>query len=66
MPKPLTNEFGTINADLSAVNREGRTLSRETMAAIAEDYRGANRIHKPFLLLMWIDVKNGNRKNWEN
>ena len=62
--KPLTNEYGTIHSNLSVTLPDGRIISRERMQEHADNSRGANRIHKPFILLMWIDCKNGYRSNW--
>ena len=61
----LENIFGTVMDDLSVITPDGRKFSRERMEEVAKKCRGVNRIHKQFLLLMWIDVKNGNRSNWE-
>lgn len=61
----LENIFGTVMSDLSVITPDGRKFSRERMEEVAKKYRGVNRIHKQFLLLMWTDVKNGKRSNWE-
>ena len=61
----LENSFGKVMSDLSVRTPDDRKFSRKKMEEVAKKYRGANRIHKPFLLLMWTDVKNGKRSNWE-
>lgn len=61
----LENIFGKVMSDLSVITPDGRKFSRERMEEVAKKYRGVNRMHKQFLLLMWIDVKNGKRSNWE-
>jgi hypothetical protein len=61
----LENIFGKVMSDLSVITPDGRKFSRERMEEVAKKYRGVNRIHKQFLLLMWTDVKNGKRSNWE-
>ena len=61
----LENSFGKVMDDLSVRTPDGMAWSREDMGEIAAEYYGVNRIHKPFLLLMWTDVKNGKRSNWE-
>lgn len=54
----------TYNEDGSLTTPK-RTLSAQEMAEIALDYKGCNRIYKPFALLFWIDCKNGKASNWE-
>ena len=66
MKTPLVTNYGTVNTDLSVITPAGKHISREMMAQYAAEARGANRIHKPFLLLVWQDAKNGKRANWEN
>ncbi len=61
----LENIFGTVMSDLSVITPDGRKFSRERMEEVAKKYRGVNRMQKHFLLLMWTDVKNGKRSNWE-
>ena len=62
----LRTEYGTIHPDLSVTTPQGATITRERMAEIAREFRNVNRIHKPFLLLVWTDYKNGKRSNWES
>ena len=61
----LETRYGTIHPDLSVTTSKGETITRERMAEIASEFRNVNRIHKPFVLLVWIDCKNGKRSNWE-
>ena len=66
MKTDLTTRYGTITTDLDAIRPDGVKFSRDEMTDAAKRYRHCNRIHKPMLLLMWTDCKNGNRSNWEN
>lgn len=64
--KDLETADGTIHSDLSVTTAVGKQISPDKMQEIATAYKGMNRIHKPFLLLAWIDYKNGKRSNWED
>lgn len=59
----------TVHDDLSLtfdrVNGDQSIFSKEEMLEIADAYKGMNRIHKPFVLLFWTDVKNGVFHNWD-
>lgn len=48
--------------DSLAVN--GRRIPSNRMQEIANEERGANRIHKPIALLFWTDCRNGESSNW--
>lgn len=39
-------------------------IPAKDMQEIANEYKGANRIHKPAGLLFWQDCKNGLASNW--
>lgn len=41
-----------------------QSIPAEDLQSIASELRGVNRIHKPMVLLFWIDCKNGQSKNW--
>tara|TARA_R110000822_G_scaffold88055_2_gene204322 strand:+ start:52 stop:249 length:198 start_codon:yes stop_codon:yes gene_type:complete len=43
---------------------ENETISKKDMQEISNSYKGINRIHKPMALIFWVDIKNGNKKNW--
>ena len=60
----LKTNYGTIHPDLSVTTPTGKTITRERMAEIASEFRNVNRIHNPFVLLVWIECKNGKRSNW--
>jgi hypothetical protein len=59
-----------INGKLFSIDQnynlitENEVISKENMQEISNSYKGSNRIHKPMALLFWIDIKNGNKKNW--
>jgi hypothetical protein len=55
----------TYNADGSLTTPKGKTLTAQFMACLALEYKGCNRIHKPFALLFWQDCKNGKASNWK-
>ena len=55
----------TYNEDGSLTTPKGKTLSVQFMTEVAHDYKGCNRIYKPFALLFWQDCKNGKASNWE-
>ena len=42
----------------------GKFFSPEEMKGIVSEYRNINRIHKPMMVLLWTDLKNGNSKDW--
>ena len=44
---------------------DGNKIPYADMLEIAKEYKGANRIYKPFALLFWTDVKNGQYSNWK-
>lgn len=55
-------ENGNLRVKNSLVDKE---FTKQSMHNIANEYRGANRIHKPIALLFWQDCKNGNYSNWK-
>lgn len=56
-----TNDGGlNITGSSGNVSR----YSRGSMQEIADHYKGANRIYKPFAVLFWQDCKNGKASNW--
>jgi len=55
----------TYNADGSLTTPKGKTFTAQFMAGVALDYKGYNRIYKPFALLFWQDCKNGKASNWK-
>jgi hypothetical protein len=59
------NGFTFNPTTLELTTNAGKILSAGTMAEIANEYSGANRIHKPMALLFWIDCKNGKSSNWK-
>lgn len=54
----------TVDRDLNLIFND-QIISANDMQAIADQYKGSNRIYKPLALLFWIDVKNGNYSNWQ-
>lgn len=54
----------TVDKDLNLIFND-QIISAKDMKAIADQYKGSNRIYKPLALLFWIDVKNGNYSNWQ-
>ena len=69
-PKPLLTplhfhpEYGTVHHDGGYTSPEGTYSPADSMIAWRDSYRGANRIHKPMVLLFWTDVCNGKRDQW--
>lgn len=58
------NKFYTVDSELNLILPDGKVISKDDMLEIADQYKGANRIYKPFALLFWTDVKNGQYSNW--
>ena len=56
---------GTVYIDGSFSAPNGVHLTRKQMHDQLDYYRCANRIYKPFAILFYTDVMNGNGKNWE-
>ena len=54
----------TFNADRSLSLPSGAVLTADDMQKLADSYKGANRIYKPFPILFWQDCKNGKASNW--
>lgn len=53
----------SVDSELN-LHLPSKTISKAEMLEMSESFKGVNRIHKPMALLFWIDVKNGNSKNW--
>ncbi len=61
------NYYGAIvDTENKTVTTVGKiVIPFSEMDEIATHYKGANRIHKPFLLLFYTDMKNGKLSNWK-
>lgn len=40
------------------------SFNEQDYQRLSEEYKGANRIHKPCALLFWTDCRNGKASNW--
>ena len=60
----VLNDVFKVDADLNLYVND-KKISRAEMAEISNHYKGANRIYKPFALLFWTDVKNGQLSGWD-
>jgi hypothetical protein len=56
----------TADGGLNVIGSSGNVQhhSNELMQEIADRYKGANRIYKPFAVLFWQDCNNGKASNW--
>lgn len=55
---------GIVYTDGSATAPNGQEFSRDEMKSIVAEYKGANRLYKPYFVLMYTDIMNGRHANW--
>jgi len=59
------SSYGTVYKNGSFLAPNGKQFTRAEMKEIIAHYKGVNRIYKPFALLYYTDVMNGQASNWE-
>tara|TARA_R110000822_G_scaffold25937_15_gene78502 strand:+ start:823 stop:1071 length:249 start_codon:yes stop_codon:yes gene_type:complete len=67
-PSMLNQYPITVNTIEKTVEMGGKTFTREEMKEYVDAYKGANRIHKPILVLFYTDALNQSfaklQENW--